>query len=594
MVDKKDYSIVANMSYVLKKILAIDPKLVLVIVLGSISKAVFHYIWIAVPKLVIDYIQNQESVILLFQTFIVILLIQLCFGGFITYSNYLLNWKSLYISKKFLLDLVHKQNAVLYEYLEQPVILDQLRRAKAGARKSEDMIADICSTITGLSKIIFSIGILYTLDVRAILIILFLSFMYYFVLNKTIQYDKRKSWDRLAPMWRKLSYMKDVGKNAAYAKDIKLYHAKNFLLKKQKEVNDEAHGYLAASKKRWAIFGFYYNLLTALQEILLYLMLVYLILRKGMSIGNFTLYAATIRIFSATLNEILYNIASIKRQSLYITDYRVFMECTEFEKKQEKKRNINEIKNYNFTFENVSFCYPGQKKEVIKSLNLQIDNKSKVAIVGLNGAGKSTFIKLLLRLYEPSEGRIYIDGYDIRDFDINDYYSLFSPVFQNIILFAYPLAENISMSVPKKTNPGLVYEMIDMAGLKEKVNVLKHGINSQVTKYLYEDGVDFSGGEKQKLAIARALYKKTNVLILDEPTSALDAIAEYNLYMKFNEMAHNKTSIFISHRLTTTRFCDIILVFTDGQVVAQGTHHQLIEKNEFYRTLYHTQAKYYL
>ena len=254
--------------------------------------------------------------------------------------------------------------------------------------------------------------------------------------------------------------------------------------------------------------------------------------------------------------------------------------------------NINFDK-YEFVFENVSFKYPRQEKWVLKNINLTIDANKKLAVVGNNGAGKTTFIKLLMRLYEPTGGRILLNGIDIRKFEIKSYYKIFAPVFQDMECFAMSIKQNVSMKGLEYTNDTKVFDTLNRSGLTKKINRLDNGIQTELLKIFNNKAVDLSGGEKQKLALARALYKDANVLIFDEPTAALDAIAEDTMYRQFDKMIENKTAIYISHRLSSTRFCDQIVMFANGTIAEMGTHSELLANNKLYNEMYNMQSIYY-
>ena len=226
-------------------------------------------------------------------------------------------------------------------------------------------------------------------------------------------------------------------------------------------------------------------------------------------------------------------------------------------------------------------------------MNLKINAGERLAVVGLNGAGKTTMIKLLLRLYDPTEGVITLNGVDIKKYDREEYYKLFAPVFQDVETFAFPIAENVSMKTGADTDKDRVVKALDEAGLKEKIEGLKKGIDTYITNIVEDDGIDLSGGEKQKLALARALYKDADVVVLDEPTSALDAIAEQQLYERFDRMIGKKSAVYISHRLASTRFCDNIAMFKDGEMIEYGSFDELMSKNGEYANMFNIQAKYY-
>jgi len=261
-----------------------------------------------------------------------------------------------------------------------------------------------------------------------------------------------------------------------------------------------------------------------------------------------------------------------------------------------KRINTSDIlkggKEHKIEFKNVSFKYPNGKNFVLKNINTVIDIGRKQALVGANGAGKSTFIKLLARLYEPTEGEILLDGIDIREYDYNEYVQLLSFVFQDFKLFAFTLGENVAAS--DDFNPIKAEESLKKVSFGDRLKNMEAGLDTYLYKDVSEKGVEISGGEAQKIAMARALYKDAPIIVLDEPTAALDPIAEASIYEDFNNIVGDKTAIYISHRLSSCRFCDEITVFDDGGIVQKGTHQELLEdKDGKYFELWNAQAKYY-
>lgn len=254
-----------------------------------------------------------------------------------------------------------------------------------------------------------------------------------------------------------------------------------------------------------------------------------------------------------------------------------------------EKRSDNE---YEIEFRNVSFKYPGSSEYAIRNLSLKLRIGEKMAIVGKNGSGKTTMIKLLCRLYDPQEGEILLNGVDIRKFDYKEYLQLFSIVFQDFSLFDFSIAENVASS--NDYDEARIIQCLNQAGFGKYLSNLEHGINTPLGKKYDEEGVLVSGGEKQKIAIARALYKNSAFILLDEPTASLDPIAEYEVYSAFNEITKNKTAVYISHRLSSCRFCNDIIVFDEGQIVQRGSHDTLIkDESSLYYKLWTAQAKYY-
>lgn len=239
----------------------------------------------------------------------------------------------------------------------------------------------------------------------------------------------------------------------------------------------------------------------------------------------------------------------------------------------------------------MTFTYPGAETPSLTNINCVLRKEEKVAIVGRNGSGKTTFIKLLCRLYDPQEGAILLNGTDIREYRYEDYLKFFSTVFQDFCIFALQLGENVaSESVYEEKD---VVRALENAGFKERLKTLQNGLHTQLYKYFYDDGVELSGGEKQKVAIARCLYKDAPYAILDEPIAALDPVAEADIYQRMNQFIETKGAIYISHRLSSCHFCHRIMVFEGGQLVETGTHEELLAATGLYHRLWHAQAKYY-
>ncbi len=316
------------------------------------------------------------------------------------------------------------------------------------------------------------------------------------------------------------------------------------------------------------------------------------VLANAISIGALTKYIGSISQLNSAISNFIKVNGEIGLQCDYLKYYNEFMDVKNEQDTGTipiEKRNDNV---YEIEFHNVSFKYPGQDKNVLEHVSCKLTLKSKMAVVGRNGAGKTTFIKLLCRLYDPTEGCITLNGVDIRKYNYLEYLSLFGVVFQDFKLFAFPLEQNVASSTT--TNEKRVWECLELAGIKDRIEEMPNKIKTPLYKY-DEGGVEISGGEAQKIAIARALYKNAPFVILDEPTAALDPISEYEIYSKFNELVKDKTSIYISHRMSSCRFCDDIIVFNNGEIVQRGCHDELIQnENMLYANLWNAQAQYYV
>ena len=344
--------------------------------------------------------------------------------------------------------------------------------------------------------------------------------------------------------------------------------------------------------KLWLRYNFVTAVAGTMIKGLVYAALFSAVFNKGLTVGNFTMFLAFSLAFASALMNFLQLFGDYKRASLETDDFRSFIDL-ETEDDEKDCIALPEADSYEIEFVNVSYRYQKSEKDALSGLNLKIRPGEKLAVVGLNGAGKTTMIKLLLRLYDPTEGYITLNGIDIRKYRRNDYYRLFAPVFQNVEILAFLMSENIAMQRAAYLDNARAEKAAYEAGLEERIASLAKGIDTPLTKIVEDDGVDLSGGEKQKLALAKALYKGAKIVVLDEPTSALDAIAEQALYERFDEMIGEKSAVYISHRLASTRFCDSIAMFEDGHLVEHGSHDELMAANGKYASMFNVQAQYY-
>ena len=312
----------------------------------------------------------------------------------------------------------------------------------------------------------------------------------------------------------------------------------------------------------------------------------------AISIGSIMKYAAAIQKLTDGISKFLMSFVLIRVNCQFMKNILELMDLPDIKYHGTlpvEKRSDHE---YEIEFRNVSFKYPSSEEYVLKNLSFRLNIAERLAVVGMNGAGKTTMIKLLCRLYDPTEGEIYLNGIDIKKYDLDEYMSLFSVVFQDFKMFSFRMSENVSASV----NPDAekARSCIEMAGLEDRMKTLKNGVDTYIKRDFDEEGVDFSGGEMQKMSIARALYRDAPIIILDEPTASLDPISEFEIYSKFGHLVGNKTAIYISHRLSSCRFCHDIMVFDKGEIIQRGTHDELVGiSGGKYKELWQAQAQYY-
>ena len=324
---------------------------------------------------------------------------------------------------------------------------------------------------------------------------------------------------------------------------------------------------------------------------LIFCYLGYKVIKNLITIGDFSMCVTASNDFTNCCQAIVQSVQEILKRTNYVNEYLKFMEYPVALPKGTKSVVLD--KPHTIEFKNVSFKYPRSEKYVLQNVSIKIPNAQHLAIVGLNGAGKTTFIKLLCRLYDVTDGEILIDDINIKEYSDDEYRKLFAVLFQDFKLLAFSLKENIAFS--PEVPDSQIDDVLKLAGLYEHAQKLPKKNDTCIYKSFDETGVELSGGQKQKTAIARALYKNSPIVILDEPTAALDPLAEAEIYEDFNKMVGGKTAIYISHRLSSCKFCDQIAVFSEGNIKEYGTHDQLMQiPNGIYKEMFTTQAKPYL
>lgn len=444
--------------------------------------------------------------------------------------------------------------------------------------------------ISDLFIILVIMGLLYNLSIYVLLACLLTGLVSMFVKYKVGKKNYEVK-DELSRARRQRDYFYNTSYNFNYAKDIRLYNLENKLITKYKS---KSKTYLDVLK-RLSRFEFKHALLELIplliQDSLSYFLIIYAYYQNVISIADVSMYLVLVATLSTYLTKIGTEISEIRISTKYVDDYYEFMESNLYTSKKGNEKPLNEA--LEIRFENVSFKYPNTDKYIFKNLDFTINKNEKLAIVGVNGAGKTTLVKLMCSLFYPTEGNIYINGINSNEFDKDHFQEMFSVVFQDYKIFAASVLENIIGSDLSDENINYAKECIKQVGLKEKIESLPNKYEQMLLKVIDPDGIDLSGGERQKLAIARALYKNSQMIILDEPTSALDALAEASIYEDFSKLTSNKTSVYISHRLSSTKFCDKIAYFDNEGLKEYGNHDELMNLKGSYYEMFKVQGKYY-
>ena len=391
--------------------------------------------------------------------------------------------------------------------------------------------------------------------------------------------------------YAKKSYIRRKAESVELAKDIRIFGLQGWLNELMDRVQNVYLDFLLRSEKVRLLSDVAEALLTMARNGIAYAYLLHMALRDSLSVPEFILYFTAVSTFTTWVMGILQAAQKLHEESLDISQVRKFLDYPEpfrFEGGVAiPKADACELK-----LEHVSFRYPGAEEDTIHDLDLTVRPGEKLAIVGLNGAGKTTLVKLLCGLFDPTEGRVLLNGVNVRDFNRREYYGLFSAVFQEFSILDVTVAENIAQT-NENIDTQKLWDCIEKAGLTQTIQKLPKGLDTHVGREVYLDGVLFSGGQTQRLMLARALYKDGAILLLDEPTAALDPLAENDIYQKYKDMTAGKTSLFISHRLASTRFCDRIIFIADGHITEEGTHDQLLARGGAYARLFEIQSRYY-
>lgn len=391
-------------------------------------------------------------------------------------------------------------------------------------------------------------------------------------------------------------YFDQQAYDVAAGKDIRLYQLQDWLSKKYKEANKKYQTIVGKERIRYFANDLIGLFLQLLRDGVCYIYLIRLLI-EGMDISSFVFYMGVVAGFSVYFNRITSDIMELGRFHKSIDFMREFFDLETFFHYGDGERLESHVKGIEVEFDHVSFAYPTKEGEeprfILDNISFKMEQGEKLALVGINGAGKTTIVKLICGFYRPTKGYVYINGIDIEKLDLEDYYKQLAVVFQESFIPSFSIEECVTCLNEEDADSQNCMKALQMAGLLEKVMSLPKKEKTHINKDIEKDGIQLSGGESQKLLLARALYKEFKLLLLDEPTAALDAIAESEIYQKYEEVLFGKTALFISHRLASTRFCDKILFLENGKIAEEGTHDQLMKSEGGYAHMFQVQSKYY-
>lgn len=596
MSDKKEKNGFSVVKKTLKYFLPIAWKIhkgyFFVALLKTLADAVQPFVAIFVSPLIIEELLGERDItrLLIYAAVIVVLPSLIALAGSLLgvvmekYDDKFQNYFTEEMSKRIMeLD---------FQLTEDKKALDQAEAARTGMDWYSGGVHGMCSvafSMIGEAVKIAGTVVLIAINAPLLFLITAVAVIVSAVLKNKENKIEIEIFGKLSKLNRLFGYFGWNVSDFRYGKDIRLYEAKNLMVEKWEGFSNQSVGFWINQCDRELPLQCFNSFFDLVRDIATYLYLGILVLTGSISIPLFTQMLSAGSTFNQSMQNMMYYVQDIVKKCNYAYEYVKFMN---YPAAIEKGTRHVEDKPHTIEFRNVSFTYPNTDVKVLDDISVTLKQGEHLSVVGLNGAGKTTFVKLLCRLYDPTGGEILLDGVNIKEYDYDEYMSIFSPVFQDFKLFAFSIKENIVLD--SQCEDKELEALTEQVGLKDKLCSLEKGTDTLLFKAFDENGIEPSGGEQQKIAIARALYKKAPVVILDEPTAALDPVAEYDIYRQFNTLVGGKTAIYISHRLSSCKFCDRIAVFYEGCIKEYGTHDQLVDvKNGIYAEMFKAQAQYY-
>ncbi len=565
-------------------------KFIILIILNSLIASLFSIFTIYSPKILIDSINTNKELKDIYVIAVIIILANFLFVIFTKYLKEACNVLGSHVSNMYHFMLGEKVLSIEYKYLEDPYYLDLKERALFACNNQSAIRRIVLMLSKVIENIITILGLVVILSQLGIWLLLIISVavsINALIVFKSAKYSNNLYQDMI-PINRKFGYYTQVISNTSNGKDFRLLDGTKLIWSKFDDFQGQVANKLYDLFKKLGIYYSLMDIVSSFQSFAVYLYVTYRVIKDKLSIGSFSLYVSSAISFSISIKNIINSLSELWQVSSYV---KPFIELLSIEDESVCGKIILNEEIQEIEFKHVTFIYPKQDKIILDDISFKINKNEKISIVGLNGAGKTTLIKLICRLYKPTIGEININGININDYEINSYNDKIACVFQDFKLFSYSIKDNITGNYNKGKD---LDKIIKEVGLNRKLSELKNGINSFIDKSLDDEGIEVSGGENQKIAIARAIYKDASLVILDEPTSALDPLAEADIYENFNNMIGKKMAIYISHRMSSSVFCDKVLVIDGGKISAFDTHKGLM-KNEgsLYYKLFTSQANNY-
>lgn len=604
MNDKK-YSLSNNVFFLLRMIRKYLP-MSFVFVIIDIPLAVFlDYVGVRIPNLIVGMIQGYSVSVGIIVAFGIASVVA---AVILQYGNRMVSAQAPQLCAKLDLKLFEKYMTCSYEKLEDADFTAHYKEADGYLADDNHFLSEAAMHIIEIGSGALGIILYFSILIRLpkwVLAVLITGTIVELLISRNAENERKKRQETIGRLTRKADYMNKTAADVRSAKDIRIFGMIPWLEEKFTAVLDRFHiENTQVEKQRIRIAGIRAGI-SGVLEILTGILLAVFVLQEKLSLAEYILYVGAIRSFSmwsfqfGTLMQNFYRMnGDLSRIRSFIDGEETIQLNTQTQVNKQSNRSIVNTTGMKFDhvskieFLHVFYRYPKSDRWIVKDLSFVIEDGEKIALVGMNGAGKTTMIKLLCGLLIPTKGTIRINGVSSTDISREDYYRLFSTVFQDIHLFPESIQRNIVCS-DEQIDPIRFDDAVKKSGMDQVAQKFRDGLNTLLVAEVDADAVNLSGGQVQKLMLARAIYKNAPILLLDEPTAALDPIAEKNIYLQYNEMAEGKVSVFISHRLASTVFCDRIFFMKNGIIAEEGTHEELIQKKGDYYEAFSVQSKYY-
>ena len=593
----KKYSIWSNYKYLYAYMWKYSPRLVVDNILEVITNALQPLIGVIFPSMIVGLLERGSDV----QRLIFTCLFAFALAGVLSgLANYFKNRNWFYYifirCEIFWPLLMNKSMDMDYALYEMEDVQNSMSKAQSAINYNQRGIEGfyhqnilLLTSILGLGLYILIISNIHLLLVVFLVILSLIQYLFYVIAKR---YDDAHRNEQ-AKRERHQRYFFNSSSEVKNGKDIRIYQLQNWLTSIFERYNRDYQHQETKTKSLYYLYDFVGLVLQLIRDGVCYGYLIYL-LTQGLNISEFVLYLGVVSGFGSWFSQISESIASLSRCLMEIRYYREYLDMKNIYLHDNGKVVLpDQNQTFEIEFDDVCFSYPDSDRLILDHVSFKIDSSEKIALVGVNGAGKTTLVKMLCGFYKPTSGRILINGIDLNELDINQYFDQVAVLFQDSVLFSYTIAQNVTGLKDDQIDRNKLIEVLKKSGLYEKVASLSKKENTYIGKDIEKEGIQLSGGQIQKLFLARALYKNAHLLILDEPTAALDAIAESEMYDQYASLVKNKTSLFISHRLSSTRFCDRIFFLEKGKIAECGTHDELMEKNGLYANMFYIQSQYY-